>query len=118
MYTLWPGSVDFNDEKHTPLFSRAKVVIGGSGLQVPWPCKSVSHKCLSSSSSLSGTILLYSVELAGSSFAAAVYECCQAYCDLHVCRRCFTSRGFGRHQCFVPTLLSSPDRCFSTFATA
>ena len=55
------------------------------------------HKCLSSSSTSSGTILLYSVELASSSLAAAVYGCCEAYCDLHVCGRCLMRRGFARH---------------------
>ena len=75
------------------------------------------HKCLSSSSTSSGTILLYSVELASSSLAAAVYGCCEAYCDLHVCGRCFMRRGFACQQCFVSTQLSSPDSSFSTFAT-
>ena len=55
------------------------------------------HKCLSSLSISSGTILSHSVELASSSIAAAVYGCCEAYCDLHVCDRCLMRRGFARH---------------------
>ena len=82
------------------------------------------HNCLSSSSPSAGTILLYSAGLASSSVAATIHGCCQAYCDLHVCGRCFMSvalvviNALCPPSCPVPTVVSARLPLLETFSTS